>query len=241
MLCIMRISLPDRPGVLAAVSAALGQTGTDIVTLDVIDRIEGVAIDDLCVNTAEDYDGLCLETPDEFGIMLRHVIEDVPGVFVEVFRPIESPRSLTAPLELAAKLASTETDRLALLVAQMPEALWASWCAVVDLAPDAHLIASSRGAPLDEIQELLRVPLLFAHAAQRMDPGLWMPPAWRMRASMGAFELAAVPLDTTDRILLLARHSGVRFRPSELRNLQLLVDIAAAVIQPSADTASAAA
>lgn len=227
MLCVMRISLPDRPGALAAVSAALGQSGTDIVTLDVVDRIDGIAIDDLCVNTAEDYDGLCLETPDEFGVMLRHMIEEVPGVFVEVFRPVDSPRSLTAPLELAADLAMTNEGKLDLLVAQLPEALWASWCAVIEVSPAARMLASSRGSPLDEIQELLRVPLLFAESAQRMSPGMWMPPAWRMRASMGAFELAAVPMDTPDRILLLARHSGVRFRPSELRNLQLLVDIAA--------------
>ncbi|MBK5228956.1 MAG: ACT domain-containing protein [Actinobacteria bacterium] len=47
----MRISLPDRPGMLGAMATALSDGGANIVALDVIDREEGEAVDDLVVGT----------------------------------------------------------------------------------------------------------------------------------------------------------------------------------------------
>ena len=44
---LLRVLLPDRPGMLGAVATALGETGADILSVDVVERAAGVAVDDL--------------------------------------------------------------------------------------------------------------------------------------------------------------------------------------------------
>ena len=46
---LLRLVLPDRPGALGAVATALGAVGADILSVDVIERGPGLAIDDLVV------------------------------------------------------------------------------------------------------------------------------------------------------------------------------------------------
>ena len=45
----VRVCLPDRPGTLAALAGALSDASANIVTLDVVDRADGYAVDDLCI------------------------------------------------------------------------------------------------------------------------------------------------------------------------------------------------
>lgn len=47
---LLRVQLPDRPGSLGALALALGSVGADILSLDVVDRGAGFAIDDLVVD-----------------------------------------------------------------------------------------------------------------------------------------------------------------------------------------------
>ena len=49
---LLRVLLPDRPGMLGAVATALGETGADILSVDVVERAAGVAVDDLIVELA---------------------------------------------------------------------------------------------------------------------------------------------------------------------------------------------
>ena len=46
---LLRVLLPDRPGMLGAVATALGEAGADILSVDVVERSAGVAVDDLIV------------------------------------------------------------------------------------------------------------------------------------------------------------------------------------------------
>ena len=46
---VMRVWLPDRPGSLAAVAAAISERGGDVVAIDVVDRGAGTAIDDITI------------------------------------------------------------------------------------------------------------------------------------------------------------------------------------------------
>ncbi|MDQ3402573.1 MAG: amino acid-binding protein, partial [Actinomycetota bacterium] len=46
---LIRVQLPDSPGVLGAVATALGAIGADILSVDVVERVGGTAIDDLVV------------------------------------------------------------------------------------------------------------------------------------------------------------------------------------------------
>lgn len=46
---LLRIVLVDRPGSLGSLAVALGSVGADILSLDVVERSNGYAIDDLVI------------------------------------------------------------------------------------------------------------------------------------------------------------------------------------------------
>ncbi len=46
---LLRVQLEDRPGSLGSLAVALGSVGADILSLDVVERLSGYAIDDLVV------------------------------------------------------------------------------------------------------------------------------------------------------------------------------------------------
>ncbi|EUA33943.1 putative amino acid-binding ACT domain protein [Mycobacterium xenopi 3993] len=46
---LLRVQLVDRPGSLGSLAVALGSVGADILSLDVVERASGYAIDDLVV------------------------------------------------------------------------------------------------------------------------------------------------------------------------------------------------
>ena len=47
---LLRVQLEDRPGSLGSLAVALGSVGADILSLDVVERGSGYAIDDLVVD-----------------------------------------------------------------------------------------------------------------------------------------------------------------------------------------------
>ena len=47
---LLRVQLEDRPGSLGSLAVALGSVGADILSLDVVERGTGYAIDDLVVD-----------------------------------------------------------------------------------------------------------------------------------------------------------------------------------------------
>ena len=74
---LLRVVLPDKPGSLGAVATALGNAGADILGVDVVERADGHAIDDLAVELPAG------RPPD----VLITAAESVPGVEVESVRP----------------------------------------------------------------------------------------------------------------------------------------------------------
>ncbi|HYU65988.1 MAG TPA: ACT domain-containing protein, partial [Jatrophihabitantaceae bacterium] len=69
--------LPDRPGALGAVATALGTAGADILSVDVIERSAGYAVDELVLELP----------PDKLPDSLLTAASTVPGVRVESIRP----------------------------------------------------------------------------------------------------------------------------------------------------------
>ena len=130
MIFSLRISLPDLPGMLGRVARAFGKGDVNILTLDVVDRNEGRAIDDVRV-----------EAPRGMQEALRRAAADVPGFVVEYVRPLEAFRHVLEPLELAALLEESGPAALVRLVEHLPDTLGASWALVVDVS------AGSAGPP----------------------------------------------------------------------------------------------
>ena len=214
MLFTLRISLLDRPGMLALVAGGLGQIGADIVTLDVVDRGDGRATDVFCVQARE---GLAEA--------IRRSVEGVPGAVVEAIRPVSAPPDPSSPLHLAAEMTSGDEDVLPFLVRRLPVVLWASWSMAVRVGDDEPvLLARGPGAPTGMAFDTPWLPL---YEACRLPAAQWMPSPWRISASTGTLEMAAAPLgDDGTSAVLIARKWGARFLPVEVRQLGILATIA---------------
>src|SRR5919107_2235571 len=115
---LLRLVVPDRPGVLGAVATALGDVGVDIVSLDVLERGQGVAVDDVVVDLPRD------RLPDS----LITAAQTVPGVTVETIRPFAGPLDTHRELELLDELArADEGTAVKLLAAELPRVFPSGW------------------------------------------------------------------------------------------------------------------
>jgi hypothetical protein len=207
---LLRVVLPDRPGMLGAVATALGQAGADIVSLDVVERGPEGAVDDLLVQ---------LPAGGLADVLITSA-QSVPGVVVESLRPYLGADDLHRDLELVDELAASPADALQLLVDLAPGVFRAGWAVV---ASAAGVVATSPGAP-----DLAGVPLTWLPlaTARRMDSHEhWVPDRWN---TLGT-ELAAAPVGSPDTVVLVGRPGGPRFRASEVLRLAHLAGIAATV------------
>lgn len=208
----MRVSLLDQPGALARLCDSLGGAGCNIVTVDVVERADGYAVDDMVV-----------EAPGRTPGAIRQAAESGGDVVVEAVTPVAGARDVGASLELGALISAAEGDPLDLFVTGLPDALWATWAVAVESGPSGPVIlAASPGAPRDAQFDTPWLPL---DRVRRLDAAQWMPPAWRMRAGAGTLELAAVPLASAFSAVLVGRAWSARFRVAELRQLELLADL----------------
>jgi hypothetical protein len=77
---LLRVVLPDKPGILGAVATALGGAGADILGVDVVERTDGQAIDDLAVELPSGRPPDVLITADPQAGLAR-LAEEVPRLF----------------------------------------------------------------------------------------------------------------------------------------------------------------
>ncbi|GAC1327682.1 MAG: amino acid-binding protein [Mycobacteriales bacterium] len=214
MTYLMRLVLPDRPGSLGVVASAIGQAGGDIVSLDVVERGADGAVDDLIVELP----------PGGLADTLITAARSVPGVIVESLRPYPSGRDLHRDLELVDELAGGTENSLALLTDNAPGVFRAGWamCLEQDVTGN-RLLHASAGAPDPTGMHFPWLPL---HSARRMGHSEdWVPERWDVLG----MELAAAPVGRPDRVVLVGRPGGPRFRASEVLRLAHLAGITATV------------
>ena len=208
MAYLLRIVLPDRPGMLGAVATVLGEVGADIVSLDVVERGPDGAVDDLLVELP----------PAALVDRLITAAQSVPGVDVESLRPYTGAADLHGDLELVEALAATPEVALQLLVDNAPGVFRAGWALLLEAG---QVVGASRGAP-----ELLTLPLPPLPRARRIESGeTWVPPQWQLLGT----ELAAAPVGDGSRVVLVGRPGGPLFRASEVLRLGHLAGLTAAV------------
>ena len=212
---LLRVVLPDRPGMLGAVATALGEAGGDIVSLDVVERGPDGAVDDLVVTMP----------PGGLADRLITAAQRVPGVVVESLRPYYGAEDLHRDLELVDALAASPAEGLSLLVDGAPGVFRAGWALLLGVGPT--VLGASPGAPDADGLELPWLPLEGARRLGPREP--WVPERWQ---ALGT-ELAAAPVGTRERAVLLGRPGGPRFRASEVLRLTHLAGIAATVVLPT--------
>ncbi|WP_108668029.1 ACT domain-containing protein [Euzebya rosea] len=208
----LRLSLPDRRGALSAVASAIGRAGANIVSLDVVGIADGMAIDDVTVQS---------DVPAD---ILRRAVEEVPSVVVEAIRETDTFRDPTAPLGLATEMVAAGSGAVPLLVNGLIDALWVSWAMVVaaSITGPQVLHASGDVPGIDELE----TPWLPIEDLRRLNRAPWMPAAWREQHDL---EVVAAPLSQRNTALLVGRTEGPRFLDSELTQLQRLARIAVKV------------
>ncbi|MCA0146465.1 ACT domain-containing protein [Blastococcus sp. LR1] len=217
---LLRLVVPDRPGVLGAVATALGTAGIDIVSVDVLERGNGIAVDDVVVELPGD------RLPDN----LITVAQAVDGVQVESLRPFAGPLDTHRELDLLDALSRGDRAPAELLTAELPRVFHSGWAAIIDgaaqpaaLAVDA-VLAASEAAPSFVGLTLPWLPLDGPRLLPSDDP--WLPERWQEMA----IEMMAVPYGA-GRAVVLGRSGGPAFRRSELLRLAHLIGIAATVAQ----------
>ena len=152
---LIRVQLPDRPGALGAVASRIGSVGGDVVSIEILQRDEGMVVDELGVGLGGDH----------LIDLLRDEILEVDGVVIESVRPVDGalPDRHTELLEVATELfkQDSSTGLLEHLTARVCRSLAANFAAVLDT--DAGKVAASEG-------DLPDPDALTAMALQAMSP-----------------------------------------------------------------------
>lgn len=215
---LLRIVLPDRPGALGAVATALGHAGADILSLDVIQRGPGHAIDDLVIELP----------PDKLADSLVSAAVTVEGVTVESIRPYAGQIDPHRELELLDALATNPAESMHLLADGVARVFRAGWALVLDEPVGGHARVTAAGRSAPEV-ETLPVPWWPAVPARVLsaDPD-WAPADWDRLGT----ELAVAPLG---KGAVLVGRPALRWLPSELIRLQHLAAVAASVTTPGAN------
>jgi hypothetical protein len=206
---VLRVSLPDEYGALHALTGACRGAGADIVSLDVVERAGGFAVDDLCV-TIDDPDALTAS------------LDRLPGMAVMSLRQVTSFRDLDGALALAAAMVAEGRGAVRLLVERLPRALWAGWAIGVARGWNGlEQLAASDGALVPKCSHWL--PLIAPRRLYRSDVT-----DDTATTTFDGLELAAAPLGQATSAVIVARRGGPRFVERELRQLDLLAKVSVA-------------
>ena len=215
---LLRVELEDRPGSLGSLAVALGSVGADILSLDVVERGTGYAVDDLVVDLPAG------AMPD----MLITAAEQLNGVYVDSIRPHTGLLEAHRELELIDHIAAADgkLKKLQVLADEAPRVLRVGWCTVIRLAePGPERIVGSHGAPETQAAETPWLPLDDAEALD--GEAEWVPQLWRDMNTT----LAAAPLGDPGSAIVLGRPGGPLFRPSEVARLGYLAGIVATILR----------
>ncbi|MEV6716996.1 ACT domain-containing protein [Lentzea sp. HUAS TT2] len=212
---LIRVQLPDRPGTLGAVATALGEIGADILSVDVVERGSGIAIDDLVVELPSG------RLPDT----LITAAESIEGVEVDAVRPYAGILDTHRELELVEEIAEEPRKGLEIFTEGVPKIIRAGWAVVV--GPEGtgiNRLTASSAAPETRMADVPWFPLERATVLDGEEE--WVPETWR---ELGT-ELAATPLGKPDRVLVVGRPGGPMFRAAEVARLAHLAGIVAVVL-----------
>ena len=215
---LIRVQVPDRPGMLGAIATALGHAGVDILGVDVVERADSIAVDDLAVEMPSG------RPPD----VLITAVESIPGVRVESVRPHTGKLDTHRELELIEEISANPERGLQLFADGIPRIFRAGWALVVTQeGRRAYRLAESQASPETRAGSLPWLPLTKPIV---LDPSVhWVPEPWFELDT----ELAAAPFAGPDKALVVGRPGGPGFRPSELARLNHLGGIVSTILGAS--------
>src|SRR4051794_12542767 len=132
----LRVSVADRPGSLAALTAALSRAGANVLSVTVVEREQGRAVDDLV-----------LEWP--YGRpwdAVTRAIEDCPGLRLHGIRHIAAPAA-TSDVDLIRQVVDDPGRAVETVVDGLPHVLLADWAAAFDRRTPGLPLIGTPGSP----------------------------------------------------------------------------------------------
>jgi hypothetical protein len=221
----LRVALPDRPGALGAVASRIGAVGGDVVSFDIVERLEESAVDEFIVDLPDD---------ERLTLLLSEVVQ-VDGVSIEEVHPISDAshdRRLDAyDTAIAILQERTPHNVLIALTTRVLAELDATWSAVLDVE-DVIVIASAGRPPaapwlvtyLDDTSAPATSVRTGRTKAGKGHAGVAANVA-RLSARPDAGDVAWVELAAWDLILLTGR-PGWRLGESDQARLRALAKLA---------------
>lgn len=205
---------------LGALAVSLGASGADIVSIDVVERSGGEAVDDIVVELP----------PDRLPDGLITAARSVEGVSVASLRPFSGALDTHRELTLVEALAGSGCGVGQLLADELPRIFRASWALLVSspapYSASPIVFASSAAAPEIVENDLDSFPWCPMPTPRLLDSEADDVPT--ILSSLGT-EMMGAPMGDPGRVVLVGRAGGPAFLRSELLRLAHLVGIAATV------------
>lgn len=204
---LLRVIVPDHPGVLGAVASAVGAAGGDIVGVDVVERRgDETVVDDFLVDLPAG------RLPDTL-VTACLSVEDVEVEFVGQY---SQGASLHRDLEAVEAMTEAPGRALQILVDLVPGIFRSGWGLLLAAADSTVKVErSSGGAPEAEGYEVPWLPL--AGPAHITGQDVWGPESWHDVVAVG------VPVPDTGQVVVFGRDGGPQILDSELARLAHLV------------------
>ena len=219
---VLRLWLPDIPGTLGRVAAAIGQADGDVIGIEILERGAGMAIDELIV--ALPVQG---STPSE-EVRLEELslekliscVSQVEGVAVEDVHRVaqDRPDQSVLALDTAARIMETPRDERTEATCELVrDMLEANWCTVVPNGAQSPLAVSGDVPDLPWVMAFLGgISHLASDAQHEHTPA----------------DVAWAPLDLLDAAIVVGRQRGA-FRLRERQHLTLIARIVSSALASS--------
>ena len=219
---VLRLWLPDIPGTLGRVAAAIGAANGDVIGIEILERGAGMAIDELIValptqgstpSDEERYEELNIEK-------LISCVSQVEGVAVEDVHRVaqDRPDQSVLALDTAARIMETPHDERTEATCELVrDMLEADWCTVVPNGAQSPLAVSGDVPDLPWVMAFLGgISHLASDAQHEHTPA----------------DVAWAPLDLLDAAIVVGRQRGA-FRLRERQHLTLIARIVSSALAGS--------
>ncbi len=201
---VLRLWLPDFPGTLGRVAAAIGEAGGDVIGIEILERGAGMAIDELIVVIPSDAENAMEQLIAEVSQVEGVAVEDVHTVALD--RPDQS----VLALDTAARIMESPRDeRLEATCELVREMLESDWCTIMRRDTAIPLAVSGDVPDLPWVIAFLAgTTHLAGDAAHEHTPA----------------DIAWAPLDLLDAVIVIGRIRGA-FRLRERQHVTLIARI----------------
>jgi hypothetical protein len=201
---LMRITLPDRPGSLGAVATALGGVGGDINAVEIVQKGDGVVVDDFIVDLP----------PGKLPETIVTACHRLEGVRVEWISRYPEGGGLQSDLEALERMTADPDHAAETLVSLCPVVFRSHWATLLDISGEQGALTYGTAQAPDLNADLIKrfAPFDTAH---RVDLETGWIPGW------GESTVVVTPLKM-DRAIAIGRLGGPPFMDSEIARLHHL-------------------